>query len=59
MKELKIYEYQAKRIEDTFRLVARLLESDKKLTCLDRDIMQSFGIIKNVLSERIDDNVKR
>ena len=30
MEELKIYEFQAKQIEDTFRLVARVLESNKK-----------------------------
>ncbi len=59
MKELKIYEFQAKQIEDTFRLVARTLESKEKLTCLDRDIMQSWGMIKNVLSEQIDNHVGR
>ena len=49
MKELKIYEFQAKNIEDTLRLVARTLESKSKKTCLDRDIMQSWQTIKNVL----------
>ena len=59
MKELKIYEFQAKQIEDTLRLVARLLESKKKETCLDRDIMVSWQQIKNVLSETIDETVNR
>lgn len=59
MKELKIYEYQAKQIEDTFRLVARTLESKNKITSLDRDIMQSWEMIKNVLSENIDKQIFR
>lgn len=59
MKELKIYEYQAKQIEDTLRIVARVLKSQNKETCLDRDVMQSWAMIKNVLSERIDDRVIR
>jgi len=59
MKELKIYEFQAKHIEDTFRLVARLLESKNKESSLDRDIMQSWEYIKNVLSEDIDKQVYR
>lgn len=59
MKELKIYEFQAKQIEDTFRLVARLLESKNKETSLDRDVMQSWEYIKNVLSEDIDKRVYR
>lgn len=59
MKELKIYEFQAKQIEDTFRLVARTLESKSKTTSLDRDVMQSWEMIKNVLSEKIDVHVPR
>lgn len=59
MKELKIYKFQAKKIEDTFRLVARTLESKSKTTSLDRDIMQSWEMIKNVLSENIDVHVSR
>jgi hypothetical protein len=59
VKELKIYEFQAKQIEDTFRLVARRLESKTRKTCLDRDIMQSWEMIKNVLSEQIDTHVSR
>ena len=53
MKELKIYEFQAKQIEDTFRLVAKTLDSKKKTTSLDRDVMQSWEMIKNVLAEKI------
>ena len=59
MKELKIYEFQAKEIEDTFRMIANLLESKSKKTCLDRDIMQSWEMIKNVLKEQPDTRVKR
>lgn len=59
MKELKIYEFQAKQIEDTLRLVARTLDSKTKETSLDRDVMQSLEMIKNVLSEKIDTHVPR
>lgn len=59
MKEIKIYEFQAKQIEDTFRLVARVLESQKKITSVDRDVMQSWEMIKNVLAEKIDTHVPR
>ena len=59
MKELKIYEFQAKQIEDTFRLVARVLESKSKTTSVDRDVMQSWEMIKNVLAEKIDVHVPR
>ena len=59
MKELKIYEFQAKQIEDTLRIVARSLESKNKTTCMDRDIMQSWEMIRNVLSGQIDVHVKR
>ena len=59
MKTLKIYEFQAKQIEDTFRLVAVLLESKSKKTSLDRDVMQSWQMIKNVLEEKIDERVPR
>jgi hypothetical protein len=59
MRELKIYEFQAKRIEDTFRLVNNLLKANKKDTCLKRDIMQSWQMIKNVLEENIDEHVPR
>jgi hypothetical protein len=59
MKELKIYEFQAKQIEDTFRLVARSLDSKTKTASIDRDVMQSWEMIKNVLSEKIDTHVPR
>lgn len=59
MKELKIYEFQAKQIEDTFRLVSNLLGSKDKISSLDRDVMQSWEMIKNVLSGEIDKQVKR
>lgn len=59
MKELKIYEYQAQQIEDTLRMVANAMRSIKKETCLDRDIMQSWHMIQNVLSGQIDQQPKR
>lgn len=59
MKELKIYEFQAKQIEDTLRLVANRLESKNRETSLDRDVMQSWEMIKNVLKEQIDVRVPR
>lgn len=59
MKKLEIYEFQAKRIEDTLRLVANLLKSHSRETSLDRDIMQSYKMIQNVLSGDIDKPVPR
>lgn len=59
MKELKIYEFQAKQIEDTLRLVARTLGSKSKTTSVDRDVMQSWEMIKNVLNDCIDTHVPR
>lgn len=51
MEELTINKFQAEQIEDTLRLVANILKSRSKETCLDRDIMQSWEMIKNVLNE--------
>lgn len=59
MKELKIYEFQAKQIEDTFRLVARIMECNNKETSVDRDVMQSWEMIKNVIAENPEKEVKR
>jgi hypothetical protein len=59
MKELKIYEFQAKEIEDCLRLVARHMEAHTRETCLDRNIMVSWQMIKNVLEGKIDEHVKR
>jgi len=59
MKELKIYEYQAKQIETTLRLVSNLLDSHTNESCLDRDITQSWEMIKNVLNEDPDKQVRR
>lgn len=59
MKELKIYEFQAKQIEDTFRMVANILKSRTKETCLDRDVMVSYKMIQNVLEGKIDEHVER
>jgi len=59
MKELKIYEFQAREIEDTFRIVANVLKSHAKTTCLDRDVMLSWEMIKNVLAENPDKETHR
>lgn len=56
MKELKIYEFQANKIEDTLRKVNNLLVCEKKETCLDRDVMEAIQIIKNVLGETPEEN---
>lgn len=59
MEVLKIYRFQAEQIEDTFRLVQRIFECHKKESSVDRDVMQSWQMIKNVLSGKIDDHVSR
>jgi len=51
MKKLIIYRFQAEHIKDTFRLVANVLESREKKTCLDRQIMKSIDFIKEVLKD--------
>jgi len=59
MKELTIYEFQAEEIQNALRLVANLLESHKKETCLDRNVMQAKQMIENVLAGKIDTHVSR
>lgn len=59
MEVLKIYRFQAEQIENTFRLVQRIFECHKKESSVDRDVMQSWQMIKNVLSGKIDDHVSR
>ena len=59
MEELKIYKFQAKHIEDTFRLVSNRLNSKEKQTSLDRDIMQAWKMIENVLNNKITEQVNR
>lgn len=59
MEELKIYKFQAEQIEDTLRLVARVLKSQSKETSIDRDVMQSWEMIKNVLNKEPDKIVIR
>lgn len=59
MKELTIYEFQAKQIEYTFRIVANVLKSQSRETSLDRDVMQSWEMIKNILAEEKEKTVKR
>ncbi len=59
MEELKIYEFQAKQIEDTLRKVSNILKSHSKETCIDRDVMQSWQMIINTISGNIDEHVSR
>lgn len=59
MEELKIYAYQAKQIEDTLRMVANVLNSHSKECSLDRDVIQSWGMIKNILDKEPDKRVPR
>lgn len=59
MEELKIFEYQAKNIENTLRLCANTLNAHDKKTCLDRDIMEAWETIKNVINKQPEKRVKR
>ncbi len=59
MEELKIYEFQAKHIEDALRNAVKYLKSKDKETCFDRDVMQAWEFIKNVLNKDIDKIVTR
>lgn len=58
MEKLEIYRFQAEDIEDTLRMVANVLESNKKETCLDRNVIQSLERMRNVLKGEIDTQVK-
>lgn len=59
MDKIMIYRFQAENIEDAFRLASRALESHKRETCMDRDIMWAWQTIKNVLEGKIDERVPR
>lgn len=59
MKELKIYEYQAKNIDDALRMVINAFKCHTKETCLDRSVMQASGMIKAVLDENPDKYIQR
>jgi len=59
MKELKIYKFQAKEIEDALRLVTNVLNSQSRNTSVDRSVMVAHEMIKNVLNEDIDKRVTR
>jgi len=54
MEELLIYKFQAEQIEDTLRVVANILDSRKKTSCIDRDIMQSIEMIKKGFDKNIE-----
>lgn len=51
MNKVEIYEWQLKNIQDCLRIVSRVLDSSKKVTSLDRDIVQSQEYVKNALEK--------
>jgi hypothetical protein len=59
MEELIIYKFQAKAIEDALRSAARIFKSQSKTTCVDRDIIESWQYIQNVIDGNIDKEVER
>lgn len=52
MDELKIYRFEALHIEDTFRIVANILKSRSKETCIDRQVCKSIEMINEILNKR-------
>jgi len=58
-KQMFNLEYLKEHIEDTFRLVSNRLNSKEKQTSLDRDIMQAWKMIENVLNNKIREQVNR
>jgi len=50
MKPLSITETDAKKVEDTLRIVSKLLKSDMQVCSLDKDVMKSIEIIQNTLN---------
>ena len=59
MEELVIYEYQAKAIEEALRVVSRLHKSEKKDTCMNRDITYALNTIRNVIDKNPQRTVER
>lgn len=47
--EGKIAQWEAKKVANTLRIVSNMLESHKKETCLDRQVMDSIHIMNRVL----------
>ena len=58
MKELKIYEFQAKEIEDALRMVNNAFACHLKTTCLDRTVMRAYEMIQNIIAEQPDKQIK-
>lgn len=58
-KLLIIPKYQADRISEAFRVTANLLGSSSKITCLDRDLMQAWKTIQNVIEGNYNQPVHR
>jgi hypothetical protein len=51
MEELVIYEYQAKQIKETLRIVSNIFNSNLKETCIDRDIVRSIEYLNKILNK--------
>lgn len=47
----QLEEWQVKRMEDTFRLVANYFHSERRETCLDRMIMQAWNWVTDALND--------
>lgn len=59
MNKVEIYEFQLKQIETTLRMCANALNSYGRETCIDRDVMASWQMVKNALKGDIDKRVNR
>ena len=58
MKQLTIYEFQAKSIENALRLCSNVLNSQSKETCLDRQVIQALKFIRNSIAGTPEKQVK-
>lgn len=59
MKELIIYEFQVKDTIEALEKSAQLLNCYEKKTCVDRDIIQALGYMKNILKDLRNERVPR
>ena len=61
MEKLEIYKDQAESIENALRLASRTLDGENKQSqsCMDRDIIQALGMVRNILNKDIETLVKR
>lgn len=58
MEEITIYNFQLKTIVEALRLTSNMHESNKGLTCYDRQINQAYEYAKNALNNEKDIIVK-